>query len=58
MNGPTLWTSDDPPAQGLGLMRLTDEGRGDDDRDPSVLVHAAVQAGVSAAPRHPAQEVP
>jgi aryl-alcohol dehydrogenase-like predicted oxidoreductase len=46
MNGPKLWTSDDPPAQGLGLMRLTDEGRGDDDRDPSVLVHAAVQAGV------------
>ena len=47
MNGAALWPSDDPPAQGLGLMRLTDVGRGDDDRDPSVLVHAAVQAGVT-----------
>jgi len=47
MNGAALWPADDPPAQGLGLMRLTDVGRGDDDRDPSVLVHAAVQAGVN-----------
>ncbi len=46
MNGAALWTSDDPPVQGLGLMRLTDEGR-DDDRDPSSLVRAAVQAGVT-----------
>jgi len=28
-------------------MRLTDEGWGDPDRDPAVLVHAAVEAGVT-----------
>lgn len=47
MNGAALWTSNDPPVQGLGLMRLTEEGRGDADRDPSALVHAAVQVGVT-----------
>lgn len=38
---------DDAPVQGLGLMRLTDTGWGDSDRDPAALVQAAVDAGVS-----------
>lgn len=33
--------------QGLGLMRLTEEGWGDADRDPAALVSAAVVAGVT-----------
>ena len=41
------WTSDEAPVQGLGLMRLTDDWWGDDDRDPVGLVRAAVDAGVS-----------
>ena len=47
MDHAALWTPDDLPLQGLGLMRLTDEGWGDPDRDPAVLVHAAVEAGVT-----------
>ena len=42
-----LWAPDDPPLQGLGLMRLTDDGRGDPDRDPAALVRTAVEAGVT-----------
>lgn len=42
-----LWTPDDLPLQGLGLMRFADEGWGDPDRDPTVLVRTAVEAGVS-----------
>jgi aryl-alcohol dehydrogenase-like predicted oxidoreductase len=41
------WTPDTAPLQGLGLMRLSDDGWGDDDRDPARLVRAAVDAGVS-----------
>lgn len=47
MDDNTLWTAESVPIQGLGLMRLTDDGWGDDDRDPSRLVHAAVEAGVT-----------
>ncbi len=42
-----LWAPDDPPLQGLGLMRLADDGRGDPDRDPAALVRTAVEAGVT-----------
>lgn len=42
-----MWTSQNVPAQGLGLMRLTDEWWGDADRDPGLLVAAAVEAGVT-----------
>lgn len=41
------WTRDDPPIQGLGLMRLTDAGWGDPERDPGVLVQTAIEAGVT-----------
>lgn len=34
-------------AQGLGLMRLRDEGWGDEDRDPAALVAAAIDGGVT-----------
>ncbi len=27
-----LWTPDDPPSQGLGLLHLTEQGRSDADR--------------------------
>jgi len=40
-------TFDNAPAQGLGLMRLTDDRWGDVDRDPCALVQAAVDAGVT-----------
>ncbi len=40
-------TFDDGPIQGLGLMRLTDNGWGDADRDPAGLVRAAIDSGVS-----------
>ncbi len=42
-----LWAPDDPPLQGLGLMRLADDGRGDPDRDPAALVRTAVELGVA-----------
>ncbi|WP_220709127.1 MULTISPECIES: aldo/keto reductase [unclassified Rhodococcus (in: high G+C Gram-positive bacteria)] len=47
MTDATPWTMDIPPIQGLGLMRLKDDGWGDSDRDPAVLVRTAVEAGVS-----------
>jgi aryl-alcohol dehydrogenase-like predicted oxidoreductase len=47
MNYAALWTPDNFPPQGLGLMRLADDGWGDPDRDPAVLVHTAVEAGVT-----------
>lgn len=42
-----LWAPENPPVQGLGLMRLTEGGGDDADRDPAVLVRAAVEAGVT-----------
>ena len=47
MNSGSIWTADDVPRQGLGLMRLTDEGWGDADRDPAILVRTAVESGVT-----------
>ena len=44
-----LWPTDDPPRQGLGLMRLRAPGAGapsDPDRDPVAVVHAALDEGV------------
>ncbi|WP_415971961.1 aldo/keto reductase [Rhodococcus sp. 077-4] len=41
------WILDIPPLQGLGLMRLTDDGWGDEDRDPGVLIRTAIEAGVT-----------
>lgn len=43
----TPWTKDIPPVQGLGLMRLRDDGWGDPDRDPGRLVRTAIDAGVT-----------
>lgn len=40
------WSADDPPEQGLGLMRLTEAGT-DPDRDPTAVVHAALDLGVT-----------
>jgi len=40
-------TLDDAPNQGLGLMRLTDSGWGDPDRDPAGLVQAAIDVGAT-----------
>jgi aryl-alcohol dehydrogenase-like predicted oxidoreductase len=45
-----LWPTDDPPRQGLGLMRLRDPAPGTaagPDRDPVAVVHAALDAGVT-----------
>ena len=45
-----LWPTNDPPRQGLGLMRLRDPEPGaasDPDRDPVAVVHAALDEGVS-----------
>jgi aryl-alcohol dehydrogenase-like predicted oxidoreductase len=45
-----LWPADDPPRQGLGLMRLRAPAPGaaaDPDRDPVAVVHAALDAGVT-----------
>lgn len=47
MTGVALWDPLDPPLQGLGLMRLEDQGWDDPDRDPAVLVRTAVEAGVT-----------
>ncbi len=47
MKDASVWTPENPPIQGLGLMRLTDDGLGEPDRDPSALVAAAVDAGVT-----------
>ena len=47
MDDNTPWTAESVPIQGLGLMRLTDDGWGNDDRDPGLLVRAAVEAGVT-----------
>ncbi|KZF02451.1 hypothetical protein A2J03_28760 [Rhodococcus sp. EPR-157] len=41
------WVFGRLPVQGLGLMRLVDEGWGQPDRDPDALVRAAVGAGVT-----------
>ena len=41
-----IWT-DRVPVQGLGLMRLTDDGWGDSDRDPATLVQVALDEGVT-----------
>ncbi|WP_338892211.1 aldo/keto reductase [Rhodococcus sovatensis] len=43
----TEWVFGRLPVQGLGLMRLADEGWGQPDRDPLALVRAAVDAGVT-----------
>ncbi|MGL5862784.1 MAG: aldo/keto reductase [Phycicoccus sp.] len=40
-----LWNADDPPRQGLGLMRLRDDSPSGD-RDPVRLVRAALDSGV------------
>ena len=42
-----LWTSANPPRQGLGLMRLRQQGGTDPDRDPVAVVHAALDAGIT-----------
>ena len=42
-----LWTRDEPPLQGLGLMRLGSSHGADADRDPVAVVHAALDAGVA-----------
>jgi aryl-alcohol dehydrogenase-like predicted oxidoreductase len=50
MTPPPLWPADDPPRQGLGLMRLRDPAPGtaaDPGRDPVSVVHAALDAGVT-----------
>ena len=47
MDHDTLWAAEKPPLQGLGLMRLRDEGWGEVDRDPAALVRTAVEAGVT-----------
>jgi aryl-alcohol dehydrogenase-like predicted oxidoreductase len=49
MTDAPLWTRDEPPRQGLGLMRLRDPdgGPADADRDPIAVVHAALDAGVT-----------
>lgn len=47
MDGTRLWAPENPPLQGLGLMRLSVEGRGDPDRDPALLVRTAIEAGVT-----------
>jgi len=50
MTSELLWPPDDPPRQGLGLMRLRDPEPGassDTDRDPVAVVHAAIDAGVT-----------
>jgi aryl-alcohol dehydrogenase-like predicted oxidoreductase len=47
MDHDTLWSAEKPPLQGLGLMRLRDEGWGEVDRDPAALVRTAVDAGVT-----------
>ncbi len=47
MDDTKLWTGESVPIQGLGLMRLTEDGWGDEDRDPGLLVRAAVDAGVT-----------
>ncbi len=47
MVGALLWTSAEPPVQGLGLMRLRDSNGADADRDPVAVVHAALDAGVT-----------
>lgn len=49
MTSELLWPPDDPPRQGLGLMRLRHPDAGapsDPDRDPVAVVHAAIDAGV------------
>jgi aryl-alcohol dehydrogenase-like predicted oxidoreductase len=49
MTSELLWPPDDPPRQGLGLMRLRHPEAGapsDPDRDPVAVVHAAIDAGV------------
>jgi aryl-alcohol dehydrogenase-like predicted oxidoreductase len=49
MTDAPLWTRDQPPRQGLGLMRLRDADGGmpDADRDPVAVVHAALDVGVT-----------
>lgn len=42
-----MWTLEDLPGQALGLMHLSDDGWGDDDRDPAGLIVAAIDAGVT-----------
>ncbi|MGL5928085.1 MAG: aldo/keto reductase [Dermatophilaceae bacterium] len=39
------WTVDDPPRQGLGLMRLRDDSSAPD-RDPVRLIHTALDSGI------------
>lgn len=43
-----LWTTDDSPRQGLGLMRLSETDPGSDpDRDPVRVVHTALDSGIT-----------
>jgi aryl-alcohol dehydrogenase-like predicted oxidoreductase len=43
-----LWTRDNPPRQGLGLMRLRPaDGTPEEGRDPVAVVHAAIDAGIT-----------
>ena len=42
-----LWTTVHPPRQGLGLMRLREQGDADPDRNPVAVVHAALDAGIT-----------
>lgn len=46
MTGTDLWSTQNPPRQGLGLMRLRDV-RNDPDRDPIAVVHAAIDQGIN-----------
>lgn len=47
MTSATLWLPQDAPVQGLGLMHLDMADVGDADREPTALVEAALQAGVT-----------
>ena len=42
-----LWTTVHPRRQGLGLMRLREQGDADPDRNPVAVVHAALDAGIT-----------
>ena len=43
----SLWSSREPPRQGLGLMRMRELRAADPDRDPVAVVHAALDAGIT-----------
>lgn len=48
MTDSPLWTRDNPPRQGLGLMRLRPaDDTPEEGRDPVTVVHAAIDAGIT-----------